>query len=98
MKRVLLSRRAESDLAAILSHIAGDSPRQAVIVTDRLEAAAMDLADTWAHYPRVDLARYPDVRRRTVGSYNLFYLVEDDDVYVLHIVHGSRDIESLFSS
>ena len=41
-----------------------------------------------------DLA--PGLRSFPVGNYVIIYCIEDADVAILHVFHGSRDIESLF--
>jgi toxin ParE1/3/4 len=36
------------------------------------------------------------MRSFAVGKYLILYRVEGDDVLILHVVRGSRDIEALF--
>jgi len=36
------------------------------------------------------------MRSFTVGEYVIVYAVEGDDVFILRVVHGRRDIEELF--
>ena len=41
-----------------------------------------------------------DVRRTTISGFPkhlLFYRFNDDEVFVLRVVHGARDLEGLFS-
>jgi len=41
-----------------------------------------------------------DVRRATISGFPkhlLFYRFDDDEVFVLRVVHGARDLERLFS-
>ncbi len=41
-----------------------------------------------------------DVRRATISRFPkhlLFYRFDDDEVFVLRVVHGARDLERLFS-
>ncbi|MFD2183895.1 type II toxin-antitoxin system RelE/ParE family toxin [Rhodoplanes azumiensis] len=35
------------------------------------------------------------IRRRTHGNYLIFYRIEDDEVQVLHVLHGARDYTSI---
>jgi toxin ParE1/3/4 len=38
----------------------------------------------------------PGLRSFSVGDYVVIYGVENNDVLILHVVHGRRDIEALF--
>jgi toxin ParE1/3/4 len=41
-----------------------------------------------------------DIRRATIAGFPkhlLFYRFDDDEVFVLRVVHGARDLEQLFS-
>jgi toxin ParE1/3/4 len=53
------------------------------------------------------LARFPGIGRRRddlrsglrslpVGQYLVFYRLEGDDVLILRVLHGARDVEALF--
>jgi|WetSurMetagenome_2_1015567.scaffolds.fasta_scaffold308757_1 toxin ParE1/3/4 len=42
---------------------------------------------------RVDLR--PDLRSFVVGEYVVIYRIQEDDALILHVMHGSRDIENL---
>jgi len=39
----------------------------------------------------------PGLRSFTVSKYVILYRIDDDDVLILRVLRGSRDIESLFS-
>jgi len=38
----------------------------------------------------------PGCRSMTVGEYAIVYCVENEDVLILRVVHGRRDLEVLF--
>ena len=38
----------------------------------------------------------PGLRSFPVGEYVIFYRIEGEDVMILHVAHGRRDIEALF--
>ena len=40
---------------------------------------------------------YPGLRSFPVGAYVLIYRIQDDDVLILQIVRGSRNVQALFS-
>jgi|SRR5690349_18196132 len=37
----------------------------------------------------------PNIRSFPVGNYIIFYRIENDTVLILHVLHGSRDLEAL---
>ncbi len=89
--KVVISRRAELDIAEIAGWIEQDSPRAAGRMVDRLIGAANALS----RFPR----RYPEIghgglRKRAVGNYVLLYRV-DDVVAVARVFHAARDWVSL---
>lgn len=95
MRRVIQSPRAKRDVRGILKYLA-----------ERYESAAAqfatDLADRMrliAGQPRMGRARDdPGVGFRTVvvGRYVVVYSFTDDDLRILRIIHGSRDVPSEF--
>lgn len=95
MVKAHFSRAAREDLIDIWAHIAADSSQAADRVLDRLDAAAEVLA---AH-PRIGPPRddiRPGLRYLVSGSYLLLYRVlVDDDVEIVRVTHGSRDLFSL---
>lgn len=97
MSRVRLSERCETDLQAIWNHIGieKDQPRQAAAQIDTIHHK-LDLLAT-----QPDLGERRDdlrtnLRSSTAGSYVVFYFPLSDGIEVVAIIHGARDIESLF--
>ena len=89
--KVVISRRAELDIAEIATWIEQDNPRAAGRMVDRLIGAANALS----RFPR----RYPEIghrglRKRPVGNYVLLSRV-DDVVSVARVIHAARDWVSL---
>jgi toxin ParE1/3/4 len=97
MRRVSLTRRAQRDLVEILEYIARDSPLQAAILVDRLERAALDLANSAELYQRMRGTEPREVRRRVVSSYNIVYAVTGETIEVLTIAHGARNLAGLLA-
>jgi plasmid stabilization system protein ParE len=94
---VFLTAEAESDLEAIAEYIARDSVTAAVAVVDELREKCLALADAPRGYPLVPRYERHGVRRRTCGSYLIFYRLGAEAIEVVHILHGARDYErSLF--
>jgi plasmid stabilization system protein ParE len=40
----------------------------------------------------------PAVRELVVGSYRLIYEISEEDVYVLGLIHGARDLTALWDT
>lgn len=96
MPQVHFTHAAREDLIAIWTHIAADSPQAAGRALDRLDAAAEVLA---AH-PRIGPARddiRPGLRYLVSGNYLLLYrVVSEDEVEIVRVTHGRRDLLALF--
>jgi toxin ParE1/3/4 len=93
--RILRTPAAERDLIDIWTYIATDSPDAA----DRLlDAIADRIAQLLAH-PRLGRLR-PDIaadaRFLPVGNYVVLYRLDGETIQIVRVVHGARDVTSLF--
>lgn len=88
--RIELAAEAEADLEAITAFIALDSPQQALDFVIELREGCERLA----LFPR----RFPvvrgDIRKALHGNYLIFFKIEQDTIFVLHILHGAADYEA----
>jgi plasmid stabilization system protein ParE len=96
--KVRLTKPAEADLKDIILWIAGDNPRRAESFGDELWAKCRSLASRPHRFPVALRAGGFEVRKLVHRGYLIFYLVLDDRVEVVRIVHGSRDWAALLSS
>ena len=91
--RIIWSDVAEADLDDLYDYIARDVPYYAEQFVDRLIEAVGALQD----HPRLG-RRVPeaedrqDVRELLFQGYRVIYLVGPEQVYILTVVHGSRDL------
>jgi toxin ParE1/3/4 len=92
---VALSAEAESDLEAIADFIAKDNPARALSFVQELRARCRRLADMPMGYPLVPRYGKQGIRRRVHGNYQIFYRADDEQVYVVRILHGAREHEAL---
>jgi toxin ParE1/3/4 len=84
------SARAEIDLIEIWGHIANDDPLAADRQVDRIDEACQMLAGhRYAGKSRDDLAQ--GLRFFPVGNYLVFYIVRDDGITVVRVLHGACD-------
>src|SRR5437867_2689872 len=95
MSQIRVSRQAEADLQEIWLYLAHRSEQAA----DRLMSTVSRTFEMLAVFPGIgqsseDLA--PGLRSSPVGSYVIFYRPIEDGIEVFRVIHGARDIKSLF--
>lgn len=96
MTRVILTRRAETDLDEIWLHIALENPQAADGVID----AIVDHASIVATQPLIGRARSEltaELRSFPEGSYVIFYEPLSDGVRIIRVLHGARDLDTIFA-
>jgi len=92
-----LTSRAIADLDAIWLYVATIST--STETADRLIDAFTERFLLLARFPRIGRLRgelREGLRSFPVGEYVIFYRVDGEDVVILHVLHGRRDIETLF--
>ena len=95
MSTVVVRPRASADLAEIWAYIAEDNPDQADAFVDLLDSKFQTLSrrpSVGRHRPEL----ISDTRSFAVGRYFVFYLPIPRGIEVVRVLHGSRDIESIF--
>lgn len=97
MARVARTPLAREDLRDIASHIANES--QSLEVAERFLDSIGDKCTLYASKPQLgelcpDFGT--DVRRFSAGNYVVFYRPISKGIQVLRVVHGSRDIPSVW--
>lgn len=92
------ARKADADLDDIWFYVANESG--SMDVANRLIDSITDQFFLLARHPYLGRPRDDEFgvgsRSLAVGEYVIVYSVEDRDVWILRIVHGRRDIESIF--
>lgn len=97
MSRFRLSRRASADIRAIWDYlgVTKDDPdgahRQVDTLFERFQLLA---THPWMGQSRDDLRS--GLRTFAAGSYVILYYPMADGIQVVGVVHGARDIESMF--
>ncbi|HMN85382.1 MAG TPA: type II toxin-antitoxin system RelE/ParE family toxin [Bauldia sp.] len=94
MPSIQISPKAEDDLGEIWMAIALDNPSAADRMLKRIGAAIERLARfPESGAPREDIAR--GARMLVEGAYLVLYEITADDVTVVRVVHGARDLRRL---
>jgi toxin ParE1/3/4 len=95
MPKAHQSPDAREDLLQLWLGIAHDNPEAA----DRLIARIKRVADQLADFPQLGRLR-PELaaalRSFAVGNYVVFYRVVSDGIEIVRVLHGARDLPSLF--
>lgn len=91
--RIRWSEIAEADLDQLYDYIARDVPFYAEQFVDRLIEAVSVLRD----HPRLgrripEAEGHEDVRELIFQGYRVIYLLESDQIHILTVIHGSRDL------
>jgi toxin ParE1/3/4 len=99
--RVTQRKQARQDILDLVAYIAGNNPTAAAALYDAYERI---LATTLERSPDIGRpylsteARLQGVRAVPIGrfrNYLIFYRRNDDQVEVLRVLHGARDIRSI---
>ena len=95
MPRILRTERAEVDLIEILVFLRSRAP----MLADRFESDFEEKTRLLAQFPlmgrdRSDLA--PQLRGSLVKPYVILYRPLDDGIEIIRVIHGSRDVPSVF--
>jgi toxin ParE1/3/4 len=95
MKRLVFAPAARDDLLMIGLYIADDNPARAERFVAELEAKARHLA-AWpgSYQTRDDIS--PGLRAAIHGRYLLLYRDLEDEVRIVRVVHGARDLPRMF--
>lgn len=93
-----LAPRAEADLDDIWYYVATESG--SLETANRLIDTITERFVALASFPFLGRSRNEDIglgyRRLAVGEYVIVYCIENEDVLVLRVVHGRRELERLF--
>jgi addiction module RelE/StbE family toxin len=93
--RVVITAAAKADLLAIRRTIEADNPTRALSFVEELLNRCLALADTPRAYPLVPRYERFGIRRCVHGNYLIFYRLQPEQIEVIHVLQGARDIEAL---
>jgi toxin ParE1/3/4 len=93
--KVVLSRAAHADLAAIGDFIANDNPLRAATFVNELKQHCLKIGSAPHAHPVVVQRGKRAVRRAVHGSYLILYETAENTVSIVRVVHGARDWERL---
>jgi plasmid stabilization system protein ParE len=91
--RVVWSRRASEDLAAIVDYIAADSPTYAGIVVKKVVHQTKALSRFPRSGRKVPEFDNENIRELLVYSYRVIYRLEEREVVIAAVIHGNRILQ-----
>lgn len=91
-----LTPLAEQDLEAIGDHIATDDPTRAVSFIRELRAQCQRIADNPPGY-RLRPELGDGIRSCAHGNYVIFFVAELEEVTIVRVLHGARDLPAILS-
>ena len=101
MRYPKFTRLAENDLFEIAEYIAEDNPEAAHRVVEAIQETTTNLATQPEMGRSVESNLYDDLRSLPCGDfpiYQIFYLTLDDDLVVVRVLHGARNIPRILNS
>lgn len=97
MMRIIITPLAEHDLESIGDYIARDNPARAITFVRELRAQCERIASNPLGYrQRQELG--DSIRSCAHGNYVIFFEIEADDLLVVRILHGARDLQGQVGS
>lgn len=93
--RVVITAAAKADLLAIRRTIETDNPTRAVSFVEELLDRCLALADTPRAYPLVPRYERFGIRRCVHGNDLIFYRLQPEQIEIIHVLQGARDIEAI---
>ncbi len=98
MSQANILNSAVADLADIWAYIALDSPDNTDLFIDRIFRICQQGLASNPHLGRTREELSPGLRSLVFESYVIFYHPMPNGVAVVRVLHGMRDIESIFDS
>jgi toxin ParE1/3/4 len=97
MPEIIKLARARADLVEIWDYIADDSETQADAFIDNIDRRLRLLAEK-PNLGRVRDELAENMRSFLVGRYVIFYIVIQNGIQIVRILHGARDLGSIFET
>ncbi|MGK2905808.1 MAG: type II toxin-antitoxin system RelE/ParE family toxin [Desulfuromonadales bacterium] len=90
--KVVWTATAQDHLDAIYAYIAQDSSQYALRNVDRLTRRSQQIADAPYSGRRVPEYDLEQIREMIEGAYRIIYYITPDQIDVLAVIHGARNV------
>ena len=91
---VVFRKQALADLNAIGDYIAADNPERACSFIESIKERCIKIGEN-PTAARLRSEWGPQIRAIVFGNYLIIYRKEEDEVLILRVIHGARDIDQL---
>lgn len=95
-REVIWSFEAAGDLDALAEYIARDSVSYAAAFTQQILDISRSLNESSERGRVVPELGEPNIRELIIREYRLIYSIEQSCVVILSLVHGARDLKTLW--
>lgn len=96
MLRLIILPAARDDLVEIGNFIAQDNPERAASFVAEIEARMIEVAERPRSFPPRD-ELHKGLRSARHGSYMIFFVEHGNEVHVVRVLHGARNLPSLLA-
>ena len=93
--KVVFSAEARTNLRDIALYIARDNPVRAHSFVQELRETAKDLVKAPYGFPLLPGYESSDIRRKPYQAYLIFYVVREDRILIVDVLHSARDYEGI---
>ena len=90
--KVVWTETAQAHLDAIYAYIAQYSPQYALRMVDCLTRRSQQVADVPYSGRRVPEYDLDQIREMIEGAYRIIYYIKPDQIDVLAVIHGARNV------
>ena len=87
---IRVTAEAETDLNGIYAYLSSYSTDSAKVICQKIEAKMFSLANL----PKRHRTFYKNLRRLSVGDYQIVYIVDKNTVFIKGVFHSAMDIIS----
>ena len=94
--KVSWTESAWKDLEEVADFISKDSPYYAAALVREVRTAARTLSSLAYRGRQVPEFEDPSLRELLVRDYRLIYKITESDLFIIALIHGARDLESLW--
>jgi len=93
-RKIIWTETASSDLESVFDFISKDSTIYAATFIQSVVDSAESLSEMSKRFRYVPELSKEEIREVIIGNYRLIYLVSEESIHILALIHGSRDLKA----
>ncbi len=95
MSKPVIARQVERDLDDIADYIGRENPERALSFVREIRKRFDEVAERPYIFPMHEGWRH-ELRSALHGRYHIIFTIIEDEVHIVRVIHGARDIDGLF--